>query len=66
MNDEVLKFIIERVLKNALEQEDESSQFGQGKKLAFYETLDIIKSELIIHDLLPEEFGLNFELEKLL
>lgn len=66
MNDETLKFIIERVVENALEQENANSSFEQGKKLAFYETLDIIKSELIVRGLSPEDFGLNFELEKLL
>lgn len=66
MNDELFKFIVARIVENISKQENENSLFEQGKKLAYYETLDIIKSELSIHNLSLEDYGLDIELETLL
>ena len=67
MNDDMVKYIIARILENISSQELQTdSDFVHGEKLAFYETLDIIKSELIAHDYDPGEFGIGQELEALL
>lgn len=69
MNKSTFDFIIERVVDNALDavqESDEDKEFQSGKKLAYYETLDTIKNELIAHDIDVSEYGLNTVLEKLL
>lgn len=69
MNKSTFDFIIERVVDNALDAaqgDDGDKEFLSGKKLAYYETLDTIKNELIAHDIDVSEYGLNTVLEKLL
>lgn len=69
MNKSTFDFIIERVVDNALDaaqENDGDKEFQSGKKLAYYETLDTIKNELIAHDIDVSEYGLNTVLEKLL
>lgn len=69
MNKSTFDFILERVVDNALDaaqENDEDKSFQSGKKLAYYETLDTIKNELIAHDIDISEYGLNTVLEKLL
>ena len=66
-----LKFIVSRILDNANETIEESKSSGndkfiQGKKLAYYEVLDTIKSELEVRDISLKEFGLDIDLEKML
>lgn len=69
MNDEVIKFIISRVIDNANDALSEANSnkdddFYKGRKLAYYEILDTIKNELTAreHDL--KDFGLDIDLEK--
>lgn len=69
MNEAVIKFIISRVIENANDAAEESKQnkaddFYKGRKLAYYEILDTIKSELEARDADLEEFGLDIDLEK--
>ena len=67
MNAEAYKFIISRVLERAFESIEESndrSEFSNGRKLAYYEIADIIKSELWVRDADLKEFGLDIDLEK--
>jgi hypothetical protein len=69
MNDATIKFIISRVIENANDAAEEAKQnkgddFYKGRKLAYYEILDTIKSELETHDQDPKEFGLDIDLEK--
>lgn len=64
-----VKYIIARVLKNANKAFDESDvnkkdEFYRGRRLAYYEVLDTIKSELIAHDQNLKEFGLDINLEQ--
>ena len=64
-----VKYIIARVLKNANKAFDESNvnkkdEFYRGRRLAYYEVLDTIKSELIAHDQNLKEFGLDINLEQ--
>ena len=65
-----VKFIIARVLDNANDAFKEAivngkDEFYQGRKLAYYEILDTIKSELMAHDQDLKEFGLDVNLEKM-
>lgn len=63
-----LEFIVSRVLENAKNAADnnDKSEFEQGKKLAYYEILDTIKNEIIVRDIELKEFGLDMMLESLL
>ncbi len=68
ISNEAYKFIIERIVKRAFESVDEAkednSEFEIGRKLAYYEVTDIIKSELSVRDADLAEFGLDIDLEK--
>lgn len=71
MTEAEIKYIIARVLDNAKDcveeaKEHPKSEFFDGKKLAYYEVLDTIKNELIVHDDDIKEFGLDINLEKAL
>ncbi len=62
-------FIIQRLIKNAYEAFKEIKinpydDFNKGRKLAYYEMLDTIKSELIVQEQNLSEFGLDIDLEK--
>ena len=62
------KFIITRVLERAFESIEDANEseddFDKGRKLAYYEIADIIKSELYVRDADLGEFGLDIDLEK--
>lgn len=61
------KYIIMRVLERAFESINESTdqnEFMNGRKLAYYEIADIIKSELDVRDIDLSEYGLDIDLEK--
>ena len=68
LSDAGLKYIISRVLDNAKDAKDDytatKNEFSAGKRLAYYEILDTIKNELIIHDADIEKFLLDFDLDK--
>lgn len=69
MNESAIKFIISRVIENANDAAEEAKQnknddFYKGRKLAYYEILDTIKSELDVRDADLKEFGLDIDLEK--
>ena len=69
MNESTIQFIIARVLVNANDALEESRRnpqdtFLRGRVLAYYETLDTIKSELIAHDQDLQAYGLDIDLEK--
>lgn len=64
---EAYKFIIGRILEHAFDSiEDAKSgdSFDNGRKIAYYEVADIIKSELYARDADLCEFGLDIDLEK--
>lgn len=72
MNDtltrEGLKYVIARLLENANEAVEESKadredMFAAGRRLAYYEMLDILKTELDVRDQDLKEFGLDIDLE---
>ena len=62
------KYILSRLLERAfesIEEADESkADFDKGRKLAYYEVADIIRSELLVRDGNLGEFGLDLDLEK--
>ena len=69
MNENTIKFIVSRVIENANDAIEEAKQnpkddFYKGHKLAYYEILDTIKSELSAHNQDLKEFGLDIDLEK--
>lgn len=63
-----IKYMIARLLDNANEaaeesRKDSSDQFAAGRRLAYYEMLDILKTELEIRDQDLKELGLDTDLE---
>ena len=69
MTDATLKFILSRVIEKANDAFEEASQnkndlYYEGRKIAYYEVLDTIKSELEAHDQDLKEYGLDIDLEK--
>ena len=69
LTKEGIEYIIGRLLKNAQEtvgewEKDKSNLFYDGKVLAYYEMLDIIKAELDIREQDLKEFGLDVSLEE--
>ena len=63
LTKEGIEYIIGRLLKNAQEtvgewKKDKNNLFYDGKALAYYEMLDIIKAELDIREQDLREFGL--------
>ena len=70
MNDELLKYIIARVLENAVDsieeyKKDKNNLVAGGMAQAFYETLDIIKNELDVAGFDLAEFCLNKNMESI-
>ncbi|MDY2936990.1 MAG: transposase [Fusicatenibacter sp.] len=72
MNDaltrEGIKFLIARLLENANDaveesKKDKNDQFAAGRRLAYYEMLDILKTELDIKEQDLKDFGLDVNLE---
>lgn len=64
---ESLKYIIARLLDNANDaveeyREDKNNKFFAGRKLAYYEMLDILKTELDVRDEDLKELGLDIDL----
>ncbi|MBO5907468.1 MAG: transposase [Clostridia bacterium] len=68
ISNESYKYILARVLERAFESIEEANEnedeFYKGRKLAYYEIADIIKSELMVRDADLKEFGLDVDLEK--
>ena len=68
---EGLQYITGRLLKEAVEateesREDKTDLFKAGRATAYYEMLDILKTELDIRDEDLHEYGLNINLERAL
>ena len=69
MNESIIKFIVSRVIDNANDAIEEAKQnpkddFYKGRKLAYYEILDTLKSELEVREQDLKEYGLDVDLEK--
>lgn len=68
LSEESIKFIISRLIERADEamqeyQKDKNNDFESGRSLAYYEMLDILKTELDLHEQDLKEFGLDINLE---
>ncbi len=69
LTPEALEYIIARVIDNAKDavneaKENPSDEFYAGRRLAYYEVLDIIQAELDIHDQNLKEYMLDMDLDK--
>lgn len=69
LSEDGIKYIISRLVDNAYEaaedsRKDKTDDFAAGRKTAYYEMLDILKSELSIRDQDLKELGLDINLEK--
>ena len=66
---EGISYIVERIVERAREAVEESREnredsFKDGRALAYYEVLDILRTELSVREISLEEIGLDFDLEK--
>lgn len=66
LSDETMKYIIARLVVNANEaitesEADKEDLFKSGRRLAYYEMLDILKSEIDARGLDLKEFGLAID-----
>ena len=70
LSEDSLKYVIARLVENANDavkesEIDKGDMFNQGRRLAYYEMLDILKSELDVRDTDLKELGLDFDIDKL-
>lgn len=71
MNQDIIAYLINRLLAAAKENSDQakadnSNEFLQGKNLAYYEMLDMLKSGIEMYDLDISDYDLEGNLESLL
>ena len=69
ISQESMGYLVSRLLKQYAEAiketKNDKSDFAYGRRLAYYEVLDILKSELDIHDADLKDFGLDVDLESI-
>ena len=66
---EGISYIVERIVERAREAVEESREnredsFKDGRALAYYEVLDILRTELSVREISLDKIGLDFDLEK--
>ena len=66
---EGIAYIVGRIVERAREAVEESSDnredgFRDGRALAYYEVLDILRTELSVREISLEKIGLSFDLER--
>ena len=64
-----ISYIVERIVERAREvakesKEDREDSFKDGRALAYYEVLDILRTELSVREISLEKIGLDFDLER--
>lgn len=64
-----ISYIVERIAERAREAAKESKDnredgFKDGRALAYYEVLDILRTELSVREISLDKIGLDFDLEK--
>ena len=64
-----IAYIVGRIVERAREaveesKDDKKDSFKDGRALAYYEVLDILRTELSVREMSLEEIGLDFDLEK--
>ena len=62
-------YIVERIVERAREavkesKDDRKDSFKDGRALAYYEVLDILRTELSVREISLEKVGLSFDLER--
>ena len=68
LTKEGIKYMIARLLENANEAAEESrqeknDQYSAGRKVAYYELLNILKKELDLREQDLQDLGLDIDLE---
>lgn len=68
MTESELEFIVSRLIENANEaytdsENDKTDAFNMGRRLAYFEMLDILKNELDAHDADLKKFGLSEDIQ---
>lgn len=68
LNDETVRYLIARLIERADEatqeyQKDRSNKFESGRSMAYYEMLDILKTELDLNGQDLKDYGLDVDLE---
>ena len=71
MTEASMKYIVARLVENANEALTESRRepkdaYAGGRREAYYEVLDVLKSELDAHDADLSEFGLTLDPDAML
>ena len=65
---EGIAYIVGRIerAREAVEESKDNREDGfmDGRALAYYEVLDILRTELIVREISLEEIGLDFDLER--
>lgn len=57
--------IVEKVREAVKEsKDDKKDSFKDGRALAYYEVLDILRTELSVREISLEKIGLSFDLER--
>ena len=64
-----ISYIVGRIVERAREAAEESKDhredgFKDGRALAYYEVLDILRTELSVREISLDKIGLDFDLEK--
>nr|WP_314449351.1 transposase [uncultured Lachnoanaerobaculum sp.] len=64
-----ISYIVGRIVERAREAVEESKDdredgFKDGRALAYYEVLDILRTELSVREISLDKIGLDFDLEK--
>ena len=64
-----ISYIVERIVERAREaakesKDDREDSFKDGRALAYYEVLDILRTELSVREISLEKIGLSFDLER--
>ena len=64
-----ISYIVGRIVERAREAVEESKDnredgFKDGRALAYYEVLDILRTELSVREISLEKIGLSFDLER--
>lgn len=66
---EGIAYIVERIVERAREaavesRGDRKDSFKDGRASAYYEVLDILRTELSVREISLEKIGLSFDLER--
>ena len=64
-----ISYIVGRIVERAREAAEESKDdredsFKDGRTLAYYEVLDILRTELSVREISLDKIGLDFDLER--